>query len=171
MAADKFAVARLMAIELQAGDIGHDRLQQRLALKERQACRFAAIEMQKIEGVKDQAPDALPVRRGLGLGEAWKAVGPYSAQFAVEVGRLRPHGGEDGLHDGIFVAPVEAGWARLAVGSQRPPLKALATSSVAGRVLSVAPRLLGRMLVRLDRGAVVSQLRAMRGPRLAGQRH
>jgi len=27
------------------------------------------------------------------------------------------------------------------------------------------------MLVRLDRGAVVSQLRAMRGPRLAGQRH
>jgi hypothetical protein len=32
---DKFAVVGLMAVELQARDIGDDRLQQRLALKER----------------------------------------------------------------------------------------------------------------------------------------
>jgi hypothetical protein len=34
-----------MTIELQAADVGHDRLQERLALRERQARRVAALEM------------------------------------------------------------------------------------------------------------------------------
>jgi hypothetical protein len=54
MAADQFAVANLMTIELQAGNVGHYRLQQRLALNERHACRVAAVEMQEAEGVKDK---------------------------------------------------------------------------------------------------------------------
>jgi hypothetical protein len=54
VAADQFAVAEFMTVELQAGDIGYDRLQQRLAFKERQARCVAAVEMQNIECVKDQ---------------------------------------------------------------------------------------------------------------------
>jgi hypothetical protein len=65
--------------------------------------------MQKVEGIKDQARAPRPVRRGLCLGEAWKAVRPYPAQFAVEIGCLRPEGRKRGLHDGIFIGPVEAG--------------------------------------------------------------
>ena len=64
MAADKLAVANSMTIELQAGNIGHDRLEQRLALYKREGRRVAAIEMQKVERVKDQEYDARPVGRG-----------------------------------------------------------------------------------------------------------
>jgi hypothetical protein len=74
MAADKLAVANLMTIELQAGNIGRDRFEQRLTLNKRQGRRVAAIEMQKVEGVKDQAHAARPIGRGLGLGEVRKAV-------------------------------------------------------------------------------------------------
>ena len=72
-----------MSVELQARDIGNDRLQQRFALKERQASRVTAVKMQQVEGIKDQARAPLPIRRGLGLREAWKAIGPNSAQFAM----------------------------------------------------------------------------------------
>ena len=74
MAADKLAVANLMTIELQAGNIGHNRLKQRLTLNKRQGCRVAAVEVQEVEGVKDQAHAARAVGRGLGLGEVRKAV-------------------------------------------------------------------------------------------------
>jgi hypothetical protein len=47
---------------------------QTLALEERQAARVAAVEIQKVEGVKDQAHAARAVGRGLGLGKVWKAV-------------------------------------------------------------------------------------------------
>ena len=108
MTPDQFTVASFMSVELQARDISDDRLQQRLALNKRQACRVAAVEVQKIKGVKDQARPPISVRRGLGFGKARKAVGPYSTQFAVEMGCLRPEGGKRGLHDGIFVGSVEA---------------------------------------------------------------
>jgi hypothetical protein len=106
---DELAVARLMTIELQAADIGHDRLQQRLTLGERQARRVAAVEMQKVEGVKDQAHAPCPVGRGLGFSEARHTVGADAAQFAVEIGGLRPHGPERRRHAGISGCPVEAG--------------------------------------------------------------
>ena len=90
MAADKLAVANLVTIELQAGNIGHDRLKQRLTFDKRQGCGVAAVEMQKVEGVKDQAHATRAIGRGLGLGEVWKAVLADAAQFAVEIGGLRP---------------------------------------------------------------------------------
>ena len=105
----KLAVANLMTIELQAGNIGHNRLEQRLTLNKRQGCRVAAIEMQEIEGVKDQAHAARPIGRGLGLGEVRKAVVADAAQFAVEIGGLRPHGRERCQRAWIFGAPVETG--------------------------------------------------------------
>jgi hypothetical protein len=73
--ADQFAIADFMTVELQAWNSVHDRFQQRLALDEGQRCRVAAVEVQEIKGVKDQARAALPVGRGLGFGEAGKAVG------------------------------------------------------------------------------------------------
>jgi hypothetical protein len=54
VAPDHLAVASLMSVELQAGDIGDNRLKPGFALGERQARRVAAIEMQKVEGVKDK---------------------------------------------------------------------------------------------------------------------
>jgi hypothetical protein len=109
MGADKLAVANLMTVELQAWNIGHDRLKQRLALDKRQGCRVAAVEMQKIEGVKDQAHAARPIGRGLGHGEVRQAVVDDAAQFAVEIGGLRAHGCERRKRAWIFGAPVETG--------------------------------------------------------------
>jgi hypothetical protein len=109
MAADKLPLANLMTIELQAGKISHHRLKQRLALDKRQGCRIAAIKMQEVESVKDQAHAARPVGRGLGIGEVRKAVIADAAQFAVEIGGLRTHGRERRKRAGIFGAPVEAG--------------------------------------------------------------
>jgi hypothetical protein len=85
MTADKLPVANFMTIELQARNFGHDGLKQRLALEKGQAGRVAAIKMQKVEGVKDQAHAARAVGRGLGLSEVWKAVIADVAQFAVDI--------------------------------------------------------------------------------------
>jgi len=63
MAADKLAVANLMAVELQARNTGHDRLEQRLTLKKRQACRVAAVEVHEVESIKNKTRAALPVSR------------------------------------------------------------------------------------------------------------
>ena len=68
-----------MTVELQAADVGHDRLQERLAFREWQARRVAAVEMQKVEGVKDQTYTPCPVRRRLHLGEARQTVGADAA--------------------------------------------------------------------------------------------
>ena len=51
---DAFAVARLMAIELKAELARHQRLEQRLALDERQPCGVLAIDVQEVEGVIDE---------------------------------------------------------------------------------------------------------------------
>jgi hypothetical protein len=55
VAPDQFTVASFMSIELQARFLGENRLKQRLAVEERQACRVAAVDIEKIKGVKDQA--------------------------------------------------------------------------------------------------------------------
>jgi hypothetical protein len=68
-----------------------------------------AIEMQKVESVKDQAYTARAISRGLGLCEVRKAVVANTAQFAVEISGLRPHGRERRKQAWIFGAPVEAG--------------------------------------------------------------
>jgi hypothetical protein len=60
VAPDQFTVASFMSVELQARFLGENRLKQRLALEERQACPVAAVDMEKIEGVKDQAYTAPP---------------------------------------------------------------------------------------------------------------
>jgi hypothetical protein len=90
----KLAVANLVTIELQAGNTCHNRFKQRLTFNKRQGCGVAAIEMQKVEGVKDQAHAARAIGRGLGLSEVRKAVLADPTQFAVEIGGLRPHGRE-----------------------------------------------------------------------------
>jgi hypothetical protein len=82
----KLAVANLVTIGLQAGNSCHNRFKQRLTFNKRQGCGVAAIEMQKVEGVKDQAYGARPIGRGLGLSEVRKAVLADPAQFAVEIG-------------------------------------------------------------------------------------
>ena len=65
--------------------------------------------MQKVEGVKDQAHAPCPVGRGLGFSEARQTIGADAAQFAIEIGGLRPHGRERHRHAGISGCPVEAG--------------------------------------------------------------
>jgi hypothetical protein len=69
MAADKLAVANLMAIELQTGNVGNDRFEQRLPLDKREDRSVAAVEIKEVEGVKDRAHAAPPIGRGLGLSE------------------------------------------------------------------------------------------------------
>ena len=107
--ADEFAVASLMAIELEAGKIGHHRLKQRLALDKRQGCRVAAIQMQEGRRRKRPVHAARSVGRGLGLGEARKAVVADAAQLAVEIGGLRAARRERRQRARIFGAPVEPG--------------------------------------------------------------
>jgi hypothetical protein len=51
---DQLSVARLVAIELKAGNRRDQRLKKRLALDERQARDVAAVEMQEIEGEIDE---------------------------------------------------------------------------------------------------------------------
>ena len=51
---DQLAVACLVAVELKVGDCRDQRLQQRLALDERQAGDVAAVEMQEIESEIDK---------------------------------------------------------------------------------------------------------------------
>jgi hypothetical protein len=52
--ADKPAVARLAAVELKVGNCRDQRLQQRLAIDERQTGDVAAVEMQRIESEIDE---------------------------------------------------------------------------------------------------------------------
>ena len=52
MAADKLAVTNLVTIELQAGNAGHNRLKQHPTFNKRLGRGVAAVEMQKVEGVK-----------------------------------------------------------------------------------------------------------------------
>jgi hypothetical protein len=99
----------ISSIELQAGNIGQDRLKQRLPLDERQVCRVAAVEIQEVEGVKDKAHAARPVSCRLCLGETRKAVLAHATSFAVEIRALRRDGLKRRCHAGIFGAPVEAG--------------------------------------------------------------
>ena len=63
MLSDELAVSGLVAVELKARRPGDQRLQQRLALNERQAGGVPTVEMQKIEGVVDKAHAALAVAR------------------------------------------------------------------------------------------------------------
>lgn len=51
---DQLFVACLLAVELQAGNAGDQRLQHRLGLDERQAGDIAAVEMQEIESEIDK---------------------------------------------------------------------------------------------------------------------
>jgi hypothetical protein len=51
---DEAAVAHLVAVELKARLVGEQRLEQHLALDERQPRDVLADEMQKIEGIVDE---------------------------------------------------------------------------------------------------------------------
>ena len=88
--ADEFAIACLMAVELNAGRVRDQRVQQRLALDKRQARDVTAIKMQKIEGVVDEPHGAPAVARGLSLRKARQSIVPDTAQFAVEIGSFDP---------------------------------------------------------------------------------
>ena len=85
------AVARLMAVELNAGLVRDQRLKKRLALDERQIRDVLAIKMQEIEGVIDEPHLALAVGRRLGVGEAGQSGVVDAAEFAIDVGGLRLH--------------------------------------------------------------------------------
>ena len=63
-----------MTVELKAGCPSDQRLQQRLALNERQVGGVSTVKMEKIEGVVDKAHAALAVARGLGLRKAGQAI-------------------------------------------------------------------------------------------------
>jgi hypothetical protein len=67
---NEFAVAGLMAVEPKARLVRDQWLKKRLALDERQTRDVAAVEMQEIEGVINEARPALAVGHGLGIGEA-----------------------------------------------------------------------------------------------------
>src|SRR5208337_879159 len=65
--------------------------------------------MEKVENVIDEANPALSIACGLGQRKARQSVVANAAQFAVEVGALRPHVRE-GSHDArILLAPIETG--------------------------------------------------------------
>jgi hypothetical protein len=66
-----------------------------------------AVEMQEVEGVKDQTHPARPIGRSLGVGKARKAVLAAAAQFTVEIGDLRARGRKRLKRAWIFSAPVE----------------------------------------------------------------
>ena len=61
MPSDDLALAHLMGIELKAGRPNGQPLQQRLALDERQAGGISTVEMEKIEGVIDEADATVAV--------------------------------------------------------------------------------------------------------------
>jgi hypothetical protein len=106
---DEFAVARLMAIELKAELARHQRLEQRLALDERQPCGVLAIDVQEVEGVIDERRAALAICRSLGEGEARQSSLVNAAELAFKIGSLHVHTGERRNGARIFVAPVEPG--------------------------------------------------------------
>jgi len=104
------AVAEMMI----AGEEGRGHLRQQggeplLAVDQRPGGDIVAVEMQKIEQVKDKPRRAAGVRCGLQAAEGRNAVGADAAEFAVEIGLTRVerrHGFGD---RGIFVRPVEPG--------------------------------------------------------------
>ena len=67
MPADKLAVARLVVVELDAGNIHDQRFQKRFALDERQPSGVGAVKMEKIENVIDEPHPARAVGRRLRL--------------------------------------------------------------------------------------------------------
>ena len=96
-----------MAIELKAG-LAHDqRLEQRLALDERQPRDIPAVEMQEIEGVIDECTPRSPSVAAWVLGEARQSGIVDATKLAVDIGGLHVHvrEGRDGAR--IFVSPVE----------------------------------------------------------------
>ena len=74
MFADKLAVARLVIVELEAGDARDQRFEKRLALDEWKAGGVLAIEMQEIEDVVDEAHPVRAIACGLGLRKARRSV-------------------------------------------------------------------------------------------------
>jgi hypothetical protein len=74
MLADKLAVARLVIVELKAGNARDQRLQKRLALIERKTGGIPAVEMQEIESVVDEPHPVRAVARGLSLRKAGQSV-------------------------------------------------------------------------------------------------
>ncbi len=104
---DHLAVARLVIVELKAGNAGDERLQKRFALDERQARGVQAVKMQAIEGKVDERHAALAVARRLRLRKARQSVRADPTRFPVEIGALCPHLRERGHGARIFRAPVE----------------------------------------------------------------
>jgi hypothetical protein len=86
---DEFAVACLVAVELNARLARDQWLKQHLALDERQARHIASLKVQKIEGTINEPHIALAVGRRLGMGEARQAGVVNATEFAVEIGSLR----------------------------------------------------------------------------------
>ena len=85
---DEFAVAGVMAVELKAGLVCDQGLEQRLALDERKVRDVPAGKMQEIESVKDELHVALAVGRRLRLREARQSRIVDAAELAVEIGGL-----------------------------------------------------------------------------------
>ena len=78
MAADQPVVANLMTVELQAVNMGHNWLKQRLAFDKRHVRRIAAVEMQNVEGAKKTRARAASTISRIGFGEARKGVVAYA---------------------------------------------------------------------------------------------
>src|SRR5262245_57464943 len=94
-----------MAVELKAGLVCDQWLEELLALDERQTRGVPPADVQEIEGIIDEMHAALAVGRRLGLSKAWQAGRVDAAELAVDVGGLHVH-----VREGrIFVSPVEPG--------------------------------------------------------------
>src|SRR5580692_5911667 len=106
---DEFAVAGVMAIELKAGLVCYQRLEQRPALNQRQTRDVPAADMQEIESVIDEMHAALAVARRLGTGKAGQSGVVDATKFPIDIGGLHVDVRQRGEDTRIFGAPVEAG--------------------------------------------------------------
>ena len=110
MLQDELAVSRFMAVELEAGLVCDQWLEQLLAPDEREARDVPAGKMQEIERIIDEMHAALAVGRRLGVGEAWQVrLRQRRPQFAIKVGALHVQVRERRRGTWIFGRPIEAG--------------------------------------------------------------
>jgi hypothetical protein len=106
---DELAVSGIVAIELKAGLICDQRLEQRLALDERQARNVPAAKVQEIESEIDKMHAALAISSRLGLRKAGQSGIVDAAELAVDIGGLHVAVCERGDDARIFGRPVEPG--------------------------------------------------------------
>ena len=92
MLQDELAVACIMPIELKPRLVCNQRLEQRLALEERQVGDVPTANMQEIKGIIDQMHTAFAVGRCLSVRKARQPLVVEAAELAVEIGGLHVDG-------------------------------------------------------------------------------